>query len=87
MNAVKAGDNSWLALKYGKLPLDWENEIKEGFNECWRVLKKYGTLVMKWNEEQIKTSDVLRAPGRDPHFGDRRSKTRWLIFFKGEEEE
>ena len=42
---------------------------------------------MKWNEEQIKTSDVLRALGRDPHFGDRRSKTRWLIFFKGEEEE
>ena len=53
---------------------------------CWRVLKKNGTLVMKWNEQQIKTSDVLKAIGRDPHFGDRKSKTRWLIFFKGDEE-
>lgn len=36
----KVGDNSWLAIKYGKLQDDWQNELKQGFNECWRVLKK-----------------------------------------------
>ena len=40
------------------------------------------TLIMKWNEEQIKTADVLKAIGKQPLFGDRRSKTRWLVFMK-----
>lgn len=36
----KVGNKSWLAIKYGKLQDDWQNELKQGFNECWRVLKK-----------------------------------------------
>ena len=51
---LKAGDNSWLAKKYGKLTDEWEIDIKQGFDECMRVLKPNGTLIFKWNEQQIK---------------------------------
>ena len=47
-----------------------------------RVLKDGGVLVFKWNEEQIKTSDVLKVFGKQPLFGDKRSKTRWMVFMK-----
>lgn len=79
---IHAGKNSWLAKKYGVLPPDWKSYIKAGFNECIRVLKPGHVLIMKWNEEQIKTEEMLRALGKTPLFGDRRSKTRWLVFMK-----
>ncbi|MDT1996836.1 class I SAM-dependent methyltransferase [Carnobacterium divergens] len=84
---VKAGDNSWLAKKYGKLDLaTWPNDIKQGFDECMRVLKPNGTLIFKWNEEQIKLKEILKAIGSEPLIGNRRSKTHWLVFMKEEEE-
>ncbi|WP_133620447.1 TRM11 family methyltransferase [Paenilisteria rocourtiae] len=79
---VRAGDNSWLAKKYGKLGPLWERDISEGFDECMRVLKQNGTLVFKWNEEQIKLSEILKVIGMEPLFGNRRSKTHWLVFMK-----
>ncbi|MDN7145289.1 class I SAM-dependent methyltransferase [Liquorilactobacillus mali] len=79
---VHAGATSWLAKKYGTLPSDWQNTIKQGFDECRRVLKPTGSLIMKWNEDQIKSSEMLKAIGDRPIFGDRRSKTRWLVFLK-----
>lgn len=82
---LKAGDNSWLAKKYGKLDENWRNDIAQGFRECMRVLKPNGTLIFKWNEDQIKLSEVLRAIGETPLFGSRRSKTHWLTFMKIEE--
>lgn len=36
----------------------------------------------KWNEEQIPLSDVLEAIGEQPLFGNKRSKTHWLVFMK-----
>ena len=84
---IKGGDNSWLVKKYGKLPLAWESEIKQGFDECMRVLKPYGLLVFKWNEEQIKLSKVLTVLKYPPLFGDRRSKTIWIVFMKGDNHE
>lgn len=79
---VRAGENSWLAKKYGRLPKDWKPYLKSGFDECMRVLKKDGVLVFKWNEEQIKTIDVLKVFEKYPLFGDKRSKTRWMVFMK-----
>ena len=79
----KVGDNSWLAKKYGKLKPGWKEEIRKGFDECMRVLKPNGTLVFKWNEEQIKLSEVLAQIKYKPLFGDRRSKTIWAVFMKG----
>lgn len=57
---VRAGENSWLAKKYGKLNQDtWKEDLKQGFDECMRVLKTNGTLIFKWNEEQIKLNEIL----------------------------
>ena len=81
---IHAGEKSWLAKKYGVLPEKWKPYIKAGFDECMRVLKPGHTLIMKWNEEQIKTAEMLKAIGMKPLFGDRRSKTRWLVFMKEE---
>lgn len=79
---LRAGDNSWLAKKYGKLNGDWPNDIKKGFNECMRVLKTNGTLVFKWNEDQIKLREILDVIDYQPLFGNRRAKTHWLTFAK-----
>lgn len=79
---IRAGQNSWLSQKYGTLPRDWEPYLEAGFDECMRVLKQGHVLIMKWNEEQIKMADVLKAIKHDPLFGDRRGKTRWLCFMK-----
>ncbi|MBC9787200.1 class I SAM-dependent methyltransferase [Carnobacterium maltaromaticum] len=81
---IKAGENSWLVKKYGKLEMDWQADLKKGFEECMRVLKPNGTLIFKWNEEQIKLSELLKAIERKPLFGNRRSKTHWLVFMKEE---
>lgn len=79
----RAGDNSWLAQKYGRLGENWQVDIRQGFSECMRVLKPYGTLVFKWNEEQISTGDLLKTIEQQPLFGQRRGKTIWLVFMKG----
>lgn len=83
---IKAGANSWLAIRYGMLSEDWEKQLKEGFDECMRVLDQYGTLIFKWNDDQIKLSEVLKVFGQKPLFGDKRSKKHWCVFMKGVEE-
>ena len=58
---IKVGEQSWLAKKYGKLnPDTYEEDLKTGFSECFRVLKPNGTLVFKWNETDIKTSEIIK---------------------------
>lgn len=79
----QAGENSWLAKKYGTLDKQtWPQDIRQGFNECIRVLKPNGTLIFKWNEEQIKLKDILKVIEYKPLFGNKRSKTHWLVFMK-----
>lgn len=79
---IRGGDSSWLVKKYGRLDDTWPFDLRAGFNESMRVLKPYGTLIFKWNEEQIKLSEVLNAVGYQPLFGDKRGKTHWLVFMK-----
>lgn len=79
----QAGKNSWLAKKYGTLDKQtWPQDIRQGFNECIRVLKPNGTLIFKWNEEQIKLKDILKVIEYKPLFGNKRAKTHWLVFMK-----
>lgn len=79
----QAGENSWLAKKYGTLDKQtWPQDIQQGFNECMRVLKPNGTLIFKWNEEQIKLKDILKVIEYKPLFGNKRAKTHWLVFMK-----
>ncbi|MDF2510445.1 MAG: hypothetical protein K0S04_311 [Herbinix sp.] len=79
---LHAGEKSWLAKKYGKLEPTWETDLKKGFEECMRVLEPGGTLIFKWNEDQIKLKQLLDVIGQQPLFGDRRSKTHWLVYMK-----
>ena len=81
----KLGTNSWLAKKYGKLFPGWEMEIKAGFDECMRVLKPDGTLIFKWNENQIKINHIIEIIGVKPLFGHPSGKlgqTIWMSFIK-----
>jgi len=80
---IKVGDTSWLQKKYGKLDIEnWQSDLTQGFNECMRVLKENGTLVFKWNEEQIKISEITKLFPIQPLFGNKRAKTHWLVFVK-----
>ena len=80
---IKAGDKSWLVKKYGKLSLEtWKEDLTQGFSECMRVLQVNGTLVFKWNEEQVKLAEILKLFPCQPLFGNKRAKTHWLVFVK-----
>ncbi|WP_414049801.1 class I SAM-dependent methyltransferase [Macrococcus animalis] len=80
---IRGGDNSWLVKKYGRLDKDnWMQDLKQGFDECMRVLKPNGTLIFKWNEEQVKIKDILGTTEYKPLFGNKRAKTHWLVFMK-----
>jgi ubiquinone/menaquinone biosynthesis C-methylase UbiE len=80
---VNVGEKSWLAQKYGRLDRNtWREDIRRGFNECMRVLKPTGVLVFKWNETDVKLSDILSLIEFSPIFGDKRSKTHWVVFVK-----
>ncbi|TCJ05095.1 SAM-dependent methyltransferase [Cytobacillus praedii] len=80
---IRAGENSWLAQKYGKLnEATWRMDLMMGFDECMRVLKPNGTLIFKWNEDQVSINEVLSCFGQKPLFGDKRSKTHWITFMK-----
>ena len=82
---VKAGKQSWLALKYGKLNEDWREDIRKGFSECFRVLATGGVLIFKWNETQITVSEILELTDQKPVFGHisgKRANTHWITFMK-----
>ena len=80
-----AGKFSWLGLKYGVLGHDWRDDIRRGFSECFRVLGPEGILIFKWNEVQIKVSEVLALTNEKPLFGHKSGKrmdTHWMTFMK-----
>lgn len=80
---IHAGEKSWMRAKYGCLEKrTWKDDIQRGFSECMRVLEPGGVLIFKWNEEQIKLKELLAALDKEPLFGDKRSKTHWLVFMK-----
>ena len=79
----RAGENSWLAKKYGKLPKDvWPQMLSKGFKELWRVLALDGILLFKWSDNQIPFKDVLNLFDQQPILGDQRGHTRWFVFIK-----
>ncbi|MBL4748412.1 MAG: SAM-dependent methyltransferase [Magnetovibrio sp.] len=82
---VSAGPKSWLAAKYGKLSDNWQDDLRQGFAECFRVLHPDGTLIFKWNETQIKVREVIDLAPMRPLFGHlsgRKGLTHWLVFMK-----
>jgi SAM-dependent methyltransferase len=82
---VRNGKSGWLAKKYGKLGEDWRQELSKGFAECFRVLAPHGTLIFKWNENDIPVSQILALTPEKPLFGNRCGKTaksHWIVFMK-----
>lgn len=77
--------NGWQQIKYGALYSDWREMLTLGFAECFRVLEPNGVLIFKWNETDIKVSEILKLTPEKPIFGHKsgkQSKTHWLCFMK-----
>ncbi len=81
-----SNDNSYMAQKYGTLRrFKWQDDLKQGFNQCMRVLKPNGILIFKWNETRIPLSRILEIIEIQPlfcHKSGKSSKTHWLCFMK-----
>lgn len=60
-------------------------DLRAGFSECFRVLDADGVLVFKWNETQVRLSEVLALTPHQPLFGHtsgRKAGTHWMVFMK-----
>lgn len=82
---VRNGKTGWLAKKYGKLGADWREDLRRGFAECFRVLRPEGTLIFKWNENDVPVSQILALTPEKPLIGNRcgkNAKSHWIVFFK-----
>ena len=74
-----------LTKRYGILEDGWQDIIRKGFKECFRVLKPNGTLIFKWSEVQIPIKDVLKLTKHKPLYGHKSGKrmnTHWVCFIK-----
>ncbi|MBB1025880.1 class I SAM-dependent methyltransferase [Dietzia sp. DQ12-76] len=81
----RLGKNSWTRTKYGALFPTWRDDLTAGFLECFRVLRPNGTLIFKWNEDQIPVAEVLALTPERPLYGHRsgrQSRTHWICFMK-----
>jgi len=82
---ARNGDSGWMAKKYGKLEGDWREELRQGFSECFRVLKPEGVLIFKWCADEVPVSQILALTPERPLFGHRsgkQQKTHWVAFIK-----
>ncbi len=83
----KLGRSGIYFKEFGLLGENWEEDLKKGFNECWRVLDDCGTLLFKWSDHDIKAERILEIIGRRPvirniNSGSGKSKTYWFVFMK-----
>ena len=82
----RAGKRSWMKEKYGELDREtWQEDLRLGFAELFRVLKPGGILIFKWSEFDIMTKDILALTPVKPLFGHRsgkQQKTHWITFMK-----
>ncbi|YCI30833.1 class I SAM-dependent methyltransferase [Erwinia sp. PK3-005] len=83
---VRAGESSWMRKKYGILNREsWRNDIRAGFAEAFRVLRPHGTLIFKWNENQVPVSQIIALTDQKPTIWQRTGKsdkTHWIILLK-----
>lgn len=82
---MKSNAAGYMSIKYGKLPKEWQEFIRAGFDECWRVTKPNGVVIVKWCEQQISTNSFVEALGRRPLFGhttNNKGTTKWLCYLK-----
>ena len=83
---LNLSEKSWMRKKYGVLEKDtWQDDIKKGFSECFRVLKNNGILIFKWNETSTALKEILALTDKKPvlgHSSGKRMGTHWVMFIK-----
>jgi SAM-dependent methyltransferase len=82
---ARNGSKGWMAKKYGTLEGDWREELRRGFAECFRVLRPAGTLIFKWNENEVAVTEILQLTPERPLFGNRYGRhyeSHWIVFVK-----
>jgi len=85
---LKCGEKSFLYKKYGTLKKNWEEMIKKGFEEAFRILKPSGTLIFKWCDSAIPLKYVLALTDKQPLIkhsatsNSGKAKTHFLVFMK-----
>lgn len=78
-------DKGAIARRYGRLFPNWDDTLRGGFAECFRVLKDEGVLIFKWYDAEIPIDRVLSLTPEKPLFGHRSgkaSRTHWIAFIK-----
>jgi len=74
-----------ITKRYGCLNGDWRGMLRDGFSECFRVLKPGGTFIFKWSSVQFPLKDILELTPEKPLFGHqsgKRMNTHWVAFIK-----
>jgi hypothetical protein len=82
---------SWISKRYGSLNAEtWQHDIRKGFEECMRVLKQRGVLILKWScptgdNRSISLKEMLAVLPAEPLFGHTtgtKATTYWMCFMK-----
>jgi len=71
--------------QYGCLKGDWQEMLRKGFSECFRVLKPNRVLIFKWSSIQFPLKDILKLTNEKPLFGHpsgKKMNTHWVCFLK-----
>lgn len=63
---LKCGETSFMFHKYGSLGSAWEEDLRRGFAECFRVLKPDGILVFKWCDSFRSLEAVMALAPYEP---------------------
>ena len=82
---IEQTGTSQITKKYGSLQGDWREMLRDGFAECFRVLKPEGVLIFKWNDCRFPVRDILKLTPEKPLFGHKSGKkmgTHWVTFMK-----
>lgn len=70
---------------YGRLVRGWQDVIRNGFRECFRVLEPHGVLLFKWSETDVSLATILELAPYRPLLGTRtKVQTAFTIFLKEE---
>jgi hypothetical protein len=94
----KTGTTDLTIKRYfgGLCPETWQDDLKQGFAEVWRVLKPFGVLNLKWSTLQIPSDKLIKLFPIEPLFYQISSKrekrengkrvrkdiTLWFCFMK-----